>query len=203
MLISSRTNCFQKLRLQDLMDKNGKNLEAKIEAVLFVHGEPMKLKRLIALTKAGETQVEKALDAIKEKLGGEDRGLDLMRSKDEVQLVTSPELTDIVEQLTKEELDAKLTPAALETLSIIAYLGPCPRALIDYIRGVNSAFMIRSLMVRGLVERRENKEKTGGYAYQITFDFLKHMGVSTPEELPEYEKYTALSKTLMKDEEAQ
>ena len=185
------------------MDRNQKNLEAKIEAVLFIHGEPVKLKKLASVIKTTETEIEKALDAIKEKLNDESRGLDLMKNKDEVQLVTASELTDIVEKLTKEELDTKLTPAALETLSIIAYLGPCPRALIDYIRGVNSAFMLRSLMVRGLVERRENKEKTGGYAYQITFDFLKHMGVSTPEELPEYEKYAALSRTLMKDEEAQ
>lgn len=184
------------------MDRVAKNLEAKIEAVLFVHGEPIKIKRLASLIKATESQLEKTLDTLKDKLQSEDRGLDLMRSKDEVQLVTTAELTDIVEKLTKEELDTKLTPAALETLSIIAYLGPCTRALIDYIRGVNSAFMLRSLMVRGLVERREDKEKTGGYIYQITFDFLKHMGVSTPEELPEYEKYAALSKTLIKDEEA-
>ncbi|MCR4260900.1 MAG: SMC-Scp complex subunit ScpB [Candidatus Colwellbacteria bacterium] len=179
------------------MDKQEKNLEAKIEAVLFVHGEPMKVKRLASLVKASDLHVEEALNVLKEKFKSEDRGLDLMRSKDEVQLVTTAELTDIVEKLTKEELDTKLTPAALETLSIIAYLGPCTRALIDYIRGVNSAFMLRSLMVRGLVERGEDKEKTGGYVYQITFDFLKHMGVSTSSELPEYEKYAALSKTLM------
>ncbi len=186
------------------MDRNQKNLEAKIEAVLFIHGEPMKLKRLASITKADEVQIGKTLDVIKERLNNENRGLDLIRNEDEVQLVTAPELTDIIENLTKEELDTKLTSAALETLSIIAYLGPCTRALIDYIRGVNSAFMLRSLMIRGLVERREDKEKTGGYAYQITFDFLKHMGVSTPEELPEYEKYAALSKTLMKNgEEAQ
>ena len=183
------------------MDKKEKNLEAKIEAVLFIHGEPMKMKRLTSLLKVNDVQVEEALNALKEKLNSEDRGLDLMKNKDEVQLVTDVQLTDIVEKLTKEELDTKLTPAALETLSIIAYLGPCPRALIDYIRGVNSAFMLRILMVRGLVERREDGEKTGGYAYQTTFDFLKHMGVSTPEELPEYEKYAALSKTLLKNNE--
>lgn len=182
------------------MDKISKNLQAKIEAVLFVHGDPIKLKKLASLVKATETQLEKALDEVKEQLQAESRGLDLMRSKDEVQLVTAAELTDVVEKLTKEELDTKLTPAALETLSIIAYLGPCTRALIDYIRGVNSAFMLRNLMVRGLVERKEDKGKMGGYIYQITFDFLKHMGVSRPEDLPEYEKYAALSKTLIKDE---
>ncbi len=181
------------------MDNNVKNLEAKIEAVLFIHGEPMKLKRLASLTKVNEAEIEKALNVIKIRLNDENRGLDLIRSQDEVQLVTASELTNIIEKLTKEELDTKLTPAALEAVSIIAYLGPCTRALIDYIRGVNSAFILRSLMVRGLVERREDKEKTGGYVYQTTFDFLKHMGVSTPEELPEYEKYAALSKTLIKD----
>ncbi len=183
------------------MDKIDKSLIAKIEAVLFVHGEPLKVKRLASLTGASEAQVEKALEDLKNSLSDENRGLDLMKSKDEVQLVTTAELTSIVEKLTKEELDTKLTPAALETLSIIAYLGPCTRALIDFIRGVNSAFMLRSLMVRGLVERREDKQKTGGYIYQITFDFLKHMGVSSPEELPEYEKYAALSKTLMQNGE--
>src|SRR3989338_1762196 len=186
------------------MDKKEKNLEAKIEAVLFIHGEPVRLKKLASVTKASETQIEKALDSIKERLDSEDRGLDLMRGKDEVQLVTASELTEVIEKLTKEELDTKLTAAALETLSIIAYLGPCTRALIDYIRGVNSAFMLRSLMVRGLVERKDDKEKMGGYIYQITFDFLKHMGVSRPGELPEYERYAALSKTLMQSgEEAQ
>ena len=183
------------------MDKIDKSLIAKVEAVLFVHGEPLKVKRLASLTGASEAQVEKALEDLKNSLSDENRGLDLVKSKDEVQLVTTAELTNIVEKLTKEELDTKLTPAALETLSIIAYLGPCTRALIDFIRGVNSAFMLRSLMVRGLVERREDKQKTGGYIYQITFDFLKHMGVSSPEELPEYEKYAALSKTLMQNGE--
>ena len=183
------------------MDKINKSLIAKVEAVLFVHGEPLKVKRLASLTGASEAQVEKALEDLKNSLNDENRGLDLMKSKDEVQLVTAAELTNIVEKLTKEELDTKLTPAALETLSIIAYLGPCTRALIDFIRGVNSAFMLRSLMVRGLVERKEDKQKTGGYIYQITFDFLKHMGVSSPEELPEYEKYAALSKTLMQNGE--
>lgn len=183
------------------MDKIDKTLIAKIEAVLFVHGEPLKVKRLASLTGSSESQAETALEELKDSLRDENRGLDLMKSKDEVQLVTSAELTNIVEKLTKEELDTKLTPAALETLSIIAYLGPCTRALIDFIRGVNSAFMLRSLMVRGLVERKEDKQKTGGYVYQITFDFLKHLGVSAPEELPEYEKYAALSKTLMQNGE--
>lgn len=176
-------------------------MEAKVEAALFIYGEPVRLGKLASIVKTGEEQLGKALDSLKEKLAGEDRGLDLVRNKDEVQLVTAPELADVVEKLTKEELDTKLTPAALETLSIVAYLGPCTRALIEYVRGVNSAFMLRTLMVRGLVERKEDAGKTGGYVYQVTLDFLKHMGISAPEELPEYEKYTDLTKTLTGDGE--
>lgn len=178
-----------------------KNLEAQIEAILFVHGEPVPIKKLVSLTKKSEKQISEALQGIKENLRGEGRGLDLVVGKDEAQLVTAPELSEIVEKLVKEELDTKLTPAALETLTIIAYLGPCTRALVEYIRGVNCAFMLRSLMIRGLVERKSDSQKTGGYVYQVTFDFLKHMGVASVEELPEYEKYAGLAGVLNGNEE--
>ncbi|MEK7089850.1 MAG: SMC-Scp complex subunit ScpB, partial [Patescibacteria group bacterium] len=77
--------------------------------------------------------------------------------------------------------------ASLETLSLIAYLGPVPRASIDYIRGVNSSFTIRSLVMRGLVER--GNEKGASFHYRITERFLKHMGLTSIEQMPEYAKY--------------
>ncbi len=182
------------------MAERNKNLQARIEAVLFVHGEPVPLKKLASLTKASEKQIGEALGELRESLQSDTRGLDLVVGKDEVQLVTAPELSDLVGKLVKEELDTKLTPAALETLTIIAYLGPCTRALIEYIRGVNCAFMLRNLMVRGLVERKGDTKHTGGYVYQVTFDFLKHMGVASTAELPEYDKYASLAQTLNNNE---
>lgn len=174
-------------------------LKSKIEVALFVHGEPMDYKKLSKVVSASESQVKEALEELGADLS--DRGLDVVIGKDEVQLVTSPELSDVAEKLTKEELDTKLTPAALETLSVIAYIGPCSRALIEYIRGVNSAFMLRNLMIRGLVERESEPGKTGSYVYKVSFDFLRHMGVSSVEELPEYEKYKDLAATLSNNEE--
>ncbi|MDZ4231546.1 MAG: SMC-Scp complex subunit ScpB [Patescibacteria group bacterium] len=186
------------------MAEGKKDLRAQIEAILFVYGEPISLRQVASLTKANEKQVSEALEGLKETLRDDHRGLDLVIGKDEVQLVTAPELSDLVSKLVKEELDTKLTPAALETLTIVAYLGPCSRAVIEYIRGVNCAFMLRNLMVRGLVERRSDPQKTGGYIYQVTFDFLKHMGVTSAKELPEYERYTSLAQTLINgDEEGQ
>jgi segregation and condensation protein B len=182
------------------MDKET-NIEAKIEAVLFVHGEPIKLKKLSSVVGVSEQKIKEGLDQIKQSLQEKERGLDLILNGDQVQLVTSPELSYIVEKLTKEELDTKLTPASLETLSIVAYLGPCSRALIEFIRGVNSAFILRSLMIRGLVERKSDLERAHNYVYQVTFDFLKHMGVSSSEELPDYDKYRELAKVFTGNDE--
>ena len=96
---------------------------------------------------------------------------------------------NISEKLAKEEFKEDLTPAALETLSVVAYLGPMPRSMIDYVRGVNSSFMLRNLLMRGLVERTLSEKRKNVYEYRVSFDFLKHMGIGTIGELPEYEKY--------------
>lgn len=183
------------------MSEETKTMKARIEAVLFIHGEPMAVSKIAKLLKVSESKVEEGLKELKESLQTQDRGLDLVLGDGRAQLVTAPELTGILEKLAKEEFDTKLTPAALETLAIVAYFGPCTRALIEYIRGVNSAFMLRNLMVRGLVERKGDKSASGSYLYQATFDFLKHMGVSSQEELPEYEKYKALAATLNRNNE--
>jgi segregation and condensation protein B len=90
--------------------------------------------------------------------------------------------------LTKEELTRDLGKAGLETLSIILYQGPISRANIDYIRGVNSQFIVRNLLIRGLIDRVENPKDARSYIYKTTIDLLSHLGISKIEELPEYEQ---------------
>ncbi|OGY56264.1 MAG: SMC-Scp complex subunit ScpB, partial [Candidatus Colwellbacteria bacterium RBG_13_48_8] len=166
--------------------------------LLFVHGEPIKVSKLSSLLKVDENKVEESLNILKEKLASsDDRGLALIIRDGEVQLTTASEVAHLVSRLIKEELDTKLTPASLEALSIIAYLGPCSRALIDYIRGVNSTFILRSLMVRGLIERSSDPKRRGSYLYQTTFDFLRHMGLGSAQELPEYDKYQGLVEAFL------
>ena len=112
----------------------------------------------------------------------------LVQTDEDVMLGTAKELSPLIEQLTKEELTRDLGKAGLETLSIVLYQGPISRADIDYIRGVNSQFILRALLIRGLVERVDNPTDARSYLYKPTLDLLSHLGVSKIADLPEYEQ---------------
>lgn len=168
-------------------------LEATIEAILFWKAEPITIARLSTLAKASKEEVSSALDALTESLSG--RGLALIRSGDEVELRTAPEASAVIESLTKDELMRDLGKAGLETLSIILYRHPIKRSEIDYIRGVNSSFILRNLLMRGLIERLVEKEgeagKGRGFSYRPTIELLSHLGVSRVEDLPDHARIVA------------
>jgi len=172
------------------------NLLAKIEAVLFAYGEPISLERLAKILKIDTAGLETALNDLNAELNRQERGLMLARNSGRVQLVTKPELTKLLEDIVKQEFTEDLTPAALETISIIAYAGPISRADIEYIRGVNSSFTVRNLLLRGLVERSIDPKRANAYIYTISFDLLKRLGLSKIEDLPDHEKYKQMVKTL-------
>ncbi|HEY4498607.1 MAG TPA: SMC-Scp complex subunit ScpB, partial [Candidatus Paceibacterota bacterium] len=109
-----------------------------------------------------------------------------VRKEDEVMLGTAPELSELIQTLTKEELSKDLGKAGLETLSIILYFGPITRSEIDYIRGVNSTFVLRTLLIRGLIERVQNKADQRSFLYKPTFELLSHLGIKDIQHLPEY-----------------
>lgn len=94
----------------------------------------------------------------------------------------------LIEKLRKDELVRDLGKAGLETLSIIIYKGPIARAEIDYIRGVQSTFIIRNLMIRGLIEKIPNPKDQRSFLYRPTFDLLSFLGVKSIEEMPEFLK---------------
>lgn len=162
------------------------NLSAKIEAILFWKAEPVSIKKLGEMLGIDTESVKNGLAELANSLSG--RGLTLVQTDDEVMLGTSKELSPLIEQLTKDELARDLGRAGLETLSIVLYQGPISRAEIDYIRGVNSQFILRALLIRGLVERVENPKDARSYLYKTTMDLLSHLGISKITELPEYEK---------------
>ncbi len=138
--------------------------------------------------------LDAALSALKSDLEREERGLTLMQNGDEVQLATKAEFGNLMAEFIKDELTEDLTPAALETLSLILYLGPIHRSQIDYLRGVNSSFIMRNLMLRGLVERYPDPARPSIFLYRATMDALRHLGVSSQTELPEYEKFREMTK---------
>jgi hypothetical protein len=96
------------------------------------------------------------------------------------------EASSLIKDLTKEELTRDLGKAGLETLSIVLYQGPISRREIDYVRGVNSNFILRNLLVRGLVEKIENPKDQRSFLYRPSFDLLSYLGISRTDDLPEY-----------------
>ena len=161
------------------------NIEQKIEAILFFKGEPVSRKKLGEVLGVGQLEINEGLDKLKENL--KERGIVLQEKDDEVLLGTSPQFTDMIENLQKEELNKELSKASLETLSIILYKNGVGRSLIDYIRGVNSSFTLRALSIRGLIEKSIDPEDSRRYIYKPTFELLSFMGVKSVEELPDYE----------------
>ncbi|MFA6554151.1 MAG: SMC-Scp complex subunit ScpB [Candidatus Paceibacterota bacterium] len=159
-------------------------LSQKIEALLFWKAEPISIKKLASLLKVDNSAIVQGLDQLEQNLKG--RGLSLVRDDEEVMLGTAKELSSLIEDITKEELTRDLGKAGLETLSIILYQGPISRADIDYIRGVNSQFILRNLLIRGLVERVDNPVDARSFLYKPTLALLSHMGISKIEDLPEY-----------------
>ncbi len=160
------------------------SIEAKLEAILFFKAEPLSIKKLAQILKIDETEIKNTLQILKGNLGG--RGVTLVEKDDEVMLGTAPEASGIIDELSKEELSRDLGKAGLETLSIVLYRGPITRSGIDYIRGVNSTFILRNLLIRGLVEKIPNPSDQRSFLYRATFDLLSHLGISRVTDLPEY-----------------
>lgn len=157
-----------------------------VEAVLFLAGEPLAAADLAGRTGAPPAQVDTALAALEDMLESEKRGIRLLRSLEGVQLTTAPEHGPLLEVFLQAGMRAELTPAAAETLAIIAYRGPIHRAGVEEIRGVNSSFILRHLALRGLVTRRPSPTDQRIFLYEVSAEFLRQLGVSSVEELPEY-----------------
>ncbi len=160
-------------------------LANKIEAILFFKGEPLTSKKLAGLLKLSEAEINEALTELDQSY--ENRGFVLIKNNDEYSLGTSPELSSLIEEMQKEELNKSLTKASLETLTIILYKNGASRSLIDYIRGVNSSFTLRALSQRGLVEKITDPLDSRKYIYRPTVELLSYMGVTSVEELPSFE----------------
>ena len=171
------------------------NIEQKIEAILFWKGEPMSRKRLAEILNVGQTEINEGIEKLKENLSG--KGTVLVEKENDIMLGTNPEFSEIIENLQKEELNKDLTKASLETLSIILYKNGVNRSEIDYIRGVNSSFILRALSIRGLVDKVVDPRDSRRFIYKPSFDLLAYMGAKSVEELPEYSEINSSISTAI------
>lgn len=174
-------------------------LESKIEGLLFYKGEDVQIKKLAELLKVSENEIEEALKKLEQSLSS--RGLVLIRKDDRVVLGISSELSSTIEEIRKDEITKELTKASLDTLSIILYKNEIPRSEIDYIRGVNSSFILRNLLVRGLIEKIIDSKDSRRALYRPTFDTLSYMGITKVEQLPNYNEIKTQLQEAFKQEE--
>ena len=163
------------------------NLAQKIEGYLFYTGEPVTLKQLAKVFEVSEGQITDALHDLEQQLLG--HGMVLVINGNEVLLTTHPEMAGIITAIKKQELSDPLSKSALETLTIILYKDGATKPEIDFIRGVNSGFMLRNLLVRGLIEKVPNNEDKRITKYRATFDTLQHLGIRSLNELPNFELF--------------
>lgn len=163
------------------------SLKTKIESLLFVALKPLSNQKIAELLAAEKEEVGRTLNELKDELNKNERGIQLMQLGTKFQLSTAPSNAKIIRDYLQDEQTGELTRPALETLTIIAYRGPITKADLDVIRGVNCALILRHLMIKGLIESTEDKAKMTHY-YQVTFDFLKFLGLSELKELPDFEK---------------
>ncbi len=151
----------------------------KVITLLFLSGDAIPVKKLADFLQIPKEEILTNAPYIKTKL--EEIGLTLLVSNEGISIVTKGEQSPLVLAWTKEELQGELTPAALQVLTLVAYLGYPTREQISYIRGVQSSQSIRALTVRGLITRV-------GEICSLTAESLKQLGITKVEELPEYEK---------------
>jgi len=159
-------------------------ISRKIEALLFYKGEPVTAAFLAKSLGVSQEEALQGLATLEQELSG--RGIVLMQNGDEYTLSTTPAMGPVIEALLKEELTKELGKAGLETLATVLYRGPILRSEINYLRGVNSNYILRNLLIRGLIEKVDQGGRST--AYQPTFELLSYMGVSRVQDLPGYEE---------------
>ncbi|MGE0644616.1 MAG: SMC-Scp complex subunit ScpB [Nitrospira sp.] len=170
-------------------------LQAILEALLFVSPEPMSLVRLTSLIgSVPKTEVIEALRSLGHALEQEERGVRLAEIAGGYRLVTKQEYAPWIKRLDKTKTAAKLSRSALESLAIIAYKQPLVRAEIEEIRGVETSGVLRTLLERKLVRIVGRKEVPGRpIMYGTTKFFLEHFGLSDLSQLPPLREFKELS----------
>jgi len=162
------------------------DLISTIEAVLFAAGEPVSIDRLSLVLGVSEKDISLAGTELSEIYAGSGRGIRVIRLGDKFQMCSAPEFAGIITKVLEQRKPAMLSQHALETLAIVAYFQPVTRAYIDQIRGVDSSYTVGILQERGLIEPCGKLDVPGRPSlFKTTDAFLRTMGISSTEELPE------------------
>jgi len=160
----------------------GELTEAQLEALLFVAEKPLSRREIGILAGVDRATVDERLGDLEVALAG--RGVRLILVGDRVELATAPEAGALVARYVGADA-VRLSPAALETLAIVAYRQPVTRAAIERVRGVDSDYTVRALLHRRLIAEQGRSEGPGRpILYGTGFEFLERFGLATLDDLP-------------------
>ena len=166
-------------------------LQRTIEAILFAAGERIEIQRLADVLETAPSEIEKATDALADEYAFQRRGIRILKLEKGYQMVSSWEMADYVTKALETRKPPKLSSSQLETLTIIAYYQPATKAMVEQIRGVDSAYSVAALLNKKLIEEAGRLNVPGRpIQYRTTPDFLRTFGLSSLEELPPIEKIT-------------
>ena len=171
-------------------------LKALVEAFLFVSESPLSVDKLVELAESEKSEIKSVITALMEQYNTTGHGVRLMEVAGGFQFRTDPHLAPRLRRLQKER-PAKMSPAALETLAIIAYRQPVTRAEIEYLRGVDSGGVMKTLLERNLLRILGKKDVPGRpLLYGTSRFFLELFGLKDLNDLPTLKEFTALDPDL-------
>lgn len=159
----------------------------ELEAILFLQGKPLTYQKLAKYLNCTVEEVKTGVQELAQTCQQAERGIQVVYTDTEAQLVTAPAVHDLVTKVIHDERTGELTKPSLETLAIVAYRSPVTKAELEAIRGVNCSLILRNLLIRGLVTETFDKAK-GIEVYDITTEYLQLLGASSVHDLPDYDK---------------
>ena len=160
-------------------------LRRDLEAVLMVVDQPVSEFDLARAMDVPVAVVTRTLEELSREYTEQGCGFDLCSVAEGWRVYTRPECADVVEHFLKEGQEVRLTQAALETLAVVAYRQPVPRGRISAVRGVNCDGVVRTLVLRGLIEEAGHDSESGALLYRTTSYFLERLGLRDLDELPD------------------
>lgn len=158
---------------------------SSIEAILFAAGDSVPIARLSLILEVSEKDIEDAAAILEKRYEDEDRGIRILRLDRNLQMCSAPEYADVISRVLEQRKPSRLSQAALETLSVVAYFQPVTRSYIEQMRGVDSSYTISVLEDKGLIEVGGRMDVPGRpLVFKTTDVFLRTMGISELSQLP-------------------
>ena len=158
---------------------------SSIEAILFAAGDSVPIARLSLILEVGEKDIEDAAAILEKRYEDENRGIRILRLDRNLQMCSAPEYADVISRVLEQRKPSRLSQAALETLSVVAYFQPVTRSYIEQMRGVDSSYTISVLEDKGLIEVGGRMDVPGRpLVFKTTDVFLRTMGISELSQLP-------------------